>query len=279
MSEPTFSELHPGAASTLTTGVDLAGTVANDQASQAQASGSAGMGGDAVILMAPPPKLASFSVYWDASAKTLKMYNPKVVYGAKTLDVAGADALDSGSTYVCVVTTSETDGTTAKVEAVSSDETTDETTDKTAGDSASVVCRIPICEIDANGHVTQYHVGVIVLGGAAASVASAFGLSTEKDEEGNVTARSVVNCYWNAGGITRSAADTAVPAGDGIVYAKFADNGSTLEGVYLTDSLSVLNGVQRDPMAYAVPLYHISGDVVVDLRTAPQLQFLEMLSS
>lgn len=270
MSEPTFSELHPGAASTLTTGVDLAGIVANDQASPADASASAGMGGDAVILMAPPPKLASFSVYWDASAKTLKMYNPKVVYGAKTLDVTGADALDSGSTYVCVVKTSETDGTTAKIEAVSADETDDETDD----DSASVVCRIPICAIDAKGHVTQYHVGVIVLGGAAASVASAFSLVETKGENG--TERSVVNCYWNAAGLTCRGADQDIGQQTGYVCAKFEGLDFGEMSIVSAESLDALQGLQKDSLTYVVPLYFIGGDdTVVDLRTAPQLQMFE----
>lgn len=272
MSEPTFSELHPGAATTLTTGVDLAGTVSADLAAQSlsDVGAAAGMGGDAVILMTPPPKLASFSVYWDASAKTLKMYNPKVVYGAKTLDVAGADALDSGSTYVCVVTTSETDGTTAKIEA----ETADKTDGAAADDGANVVCRIPICEIDANGHVTQYHVGVIVLGGAAASVASAFSLVETKGENG--TARSVVNCYWNAAGLTCCGADQDIGKQTGYVCAKFEGSDFCEMSIVSAESLDALQELQKDSLTYVVPLYFIGeDDTVVDLRTAPQLQMFE----
>lgn len=205
MSEPTFSELHPGAASTLTTGVDLAGTVANDQASQAQASLSAGMGGDAVILMAPPPKLASFSVYWDASAKTLKMYNPKVVYGAKTLDVAGADALDSGKTYYCVVKVAKSSGesesgtatetVTAELKNAMPDGSDDENT--------TIACVVPICAIDAKGHVTQYHVGAVVAsavsGGGAEYIAgddTNIVFTPETGDDGTETGKIKVDVYY-----------------------------------------------------------------------------------
>ena len=146
MSEPTFEQLHPGAASTITTGVDIAGVVSTDMALQAMLDGglSGGSGADAVAILPPPPKLSSFSVYWDDTSKAYMLHNPLVYVQGSPVAVAAEDRLAEG-TYFCNIT--ESDGTyTAEVK--------DSQDDK-------ALASIKICEI-ADNKVTQYHVGAIV---------------------------------------------------------------------------------------------------------------------
>lgn len=104
---------------------------------------------------------------------------------------------------------------------------------------------------------------------------SAFGLATEKDEEGNVTGRTVVNLVWRVGGRTRrQSGSVSVGTGDGVFCAKFSgDAFASCEIVSTTwDGLSTL---ESDEESYVVPLYEISEGTVVDLRTAPQVQAFE----
>ena len=104
--------------------------------------------------------------------------------------------------------------------------------------------------------------------------ASAFGLVEAKGDDGTVTGRTVVNCYWNVGGVTHSGGDTSIGLSEGVVYAEFGTGGSDLS-VSVAGSIGDVVDVQRDVEKYAVPLYLISGGRVVDLRTAPQVQMFE----
>ena len=113
--------------------------------------------------------------------------------------------------------------------------------------------------------------------------ASAFGLVEEKDDDGAVTGRTVVNCWWNAGGITMGDGGSFdVGAGDGVIYAEFSgdadgDGGGAMGSLSVSTcgGFSELNELQRDAAKYVFPLYLVSGGEVVDLRTAPQLQLFE----
>lgn len=112
-------------------------------------------------------------------------------------------------------------------------------------------------------------------GGTPADLpASAFGLVEAKDDDGKVTGRTVVNCYWNVGGVTHSGPDADIGLSEGVVYAEFLNGGSGLS-VSVAGSIGDVVDIQRDVMKYAVPLYLISDGRVVDLRTAPQLQLFE----
>ena len=112
-------------------------------------------------------------------------------------------------------------------------------------------------------------------GGTSADLsASAFGLVEEKDGSGTVTGRTVVNCYWNVGGVTHSGGDASIGLSEGVVYAEFGTRGSGLS-VRVAASIEDVVTDQRKIDRYAVPLYLISGGNVIDLRTAPQLQLFE----
>ena len=121
-------------------------------------------------------------------------------------------------------------------------------------------------------------------GGTSADLsASAFGLVEEKDDDGAVTGRTVVNCWWNAGGITMGDGGSFdVGAGDGVIYAEFSgdadgDGGGAMGSLSVSTcgGFSELNELQRDAAKYVFPLYLVSGGEVVDLRSAPQLQLFE----
>lgn len=120
-------------------------------------------------------------------------------------------------------------------------------------------------------------------GGSSAAAAdlsaSAFGLVEEKGDDGTVTGRTVVNCWWNQGGVTRTGADVPIGTAEGVVYLKVAatgQGGSDFE--VAVGTLAAVQSLQQDPSLYVVPLYDIEGGSVVDLRTAPQLQMVEFLT-
>lgn len=206
MSEPTFEQLHPGAASTITTGVDIAGVVGIDMALQAMLDGglSGGSGADAVASLPPPTKLASFSVYWDASAMALKMHAPKVVYGSKQVEVADPGALSNDSSYYCVVKTSGSGS--ASESGTASETVTAEIATKmpeAAEDgSTTIACVVPICSIDSEGKVTQYHVGAVVASKAGSGAEYIAGDDTnivftpETDDSGSETGKIKVDVYY-----------------------------------------------------------------------------------
>lgn len=106
--------------------------------------------------------------------------------------------------------------------------------------------------------------------------ASAFGLKETKDDEGEVTSRSVVNCWWNVGGVTHTASDQDIGLATGVIYAKFEENGTALTIGAATDA-AALNELQYDVLTYVVPLYMIDAETgaASDLRTAPQIQMFE----
>lgn len=106
---------------------------------------------------------------------------------------------------------------------------------------------------------------------------SAFGLVETKGGDGTVTGRSVVNCYWNAGGVTHSGGNADIGLSSGFVYAEFAAGAESFS-VGVASGLAALAALQKDPAKYVFPLYLIDGETVVDLRTAPQLQLLETFS-
>ena len=116
-------------------------------------------------------------------------------------------------------------------------------------------------------------------GGSSADLSgSAFGLVEAKDADGNVTGRSVVNCYWNAGGVTHSGGNADIGLSTGIAYAEFP-GGAESFSVGVASDVSALAALQKDPAKYVFPLYLIQADgSVVDLRSAPQLQLLETFS-
>lgn len=119
-------------------------------------------------------------------------------------------------------------------------------------------------------------------GGGSESKQSAFGLSTEKDEEGNVTGRTVVNCYFMAGNVTCcDGSSWSVGADSGIIYVKFNCAGATttLESVAVAADLSALAADMKKADSIVYPLYAVDGATVIDLRTMPRLQVFESLEA
>lgn len=116
-------------------------------------------------------------------------------------------------------------------------------------------------------------------GASAADLsASAFGLVEEKDDDGTVTGRTVVNCWWNQGGVTRTGANVDIGTAEGVVYLKVDATGMGGSGFEVAvGTLAGVQSLQQDPSLYVVPLYSITDGLVVDLRTAPQLQMVEFL--
>lgn len=117
-------------------------------------------------------------------------------------------------------------------------------------------------------------------GGASAAdlSASAFGLVEEKDDDGTVTGRTVVNCWWNQGGVTRTGENVDIGTAEGVVYLKVDATGMGGSGFEVAvGTLAGVQSLQQDPSLYVVPLYSITDGLVVDLRTAPQLQMVEFL--
>lgn len=210
MSEMTFEQLHPGAAATLTTGVDLAGVVGFDLLQQASSGDdlSGGSGGDAVVVLPPPTKRTSFSVYWDADSKSLKMYEPRVVYGSKTVEVLNAETISNGSTYYCVVkvTKASSDGGSEAASSGTETVTAELTTTTSSSDedeNTTIACVVPICKIDSDGNVVQYHVGVIVASAASSGAAKYVAgddtnivFSNEMDESGVETGNIKIDVYY-----------------------------------------------------------------------------------
>ena len=117
-------------------------------------------------------------------------------------------------------------------------------------------------------------------GGASAAdlSASAFGLVEAKDDDGTVTGRTVVNCWWNQGGVTRTGENVDIGTAEGVVYLKVDATGMGGSGFEVAvGTLAGVQSLQQDPSLYVVPLYSITDGLVVDLRTAPQLQMVEFL--
>lgn len=117
-------------------------------------------------------------------------------------------------------------------------------------------------------------------GASAADLsASAFGLVEAKDDDGTVTGRTVVNCWWNQGGVTRTGENVDIGTAEGVVYLKVDATGMGGSGFEVAvGALADVKSMQQDPSLYVVPLYSIQGGRVIDLRTAPQLQMVEFLS-
>lgn len=99
--------------------------------------------------------------------------------------------------------------------------------------------------------------------------------SIEYVEEDGVTSITLRNCYYNVGGKTKVEADPGnVPAdASGFLCAVFEAGNVSLEA-YSTHA--ALNSAQEDETKYIVPLYKMDGgEVVVDMRNAPQIQVFE----
>lgn len=90
-------------------------------------------------------------------------------------------------------------------------------------------------------------------------------------ENQGATSKQLQDCYYNVGGITKQAANQAVPANaTGYLCAVFSASGVTVV-VYAS-----LDSIQADESKYVVPLYEMNaGEVVLDMRNAPQIQVFE----
>lgn len=90
-------------------------------------------------------------------------------------------------------------------------------------------------------------------------------------ENQGATSKQLQDCYYNVGGITKQAANQAVPANaTGYLCAVFSASGVTV-AVYAS-----LDSIQADESKYVVPLYEMNaGEVLLDMRNAPQIQVFE----
>ena len=101
-------------------------------------------------------------------------------------------------------------------------------------------------------------------------------LAIVEDEEGEEGTASTLlqDCYYNVGGITKKENDRPIPgSATGFLCAIFSAAGVDVQ---LYPTLGALNTAQADETRYIVPLYEMDdGDVVLDMRNAPQIQVFE----
>lgn len=179
MAEETFETLHGGGGATITTGVDLGAAVGAAEAARQTAGGDGGGGGgggadDRVLAM--PPRLASFSVYYDETAGGLKVFEPLVVAPTGEVEVTCPDEIGDG-TYYCNVTRQTEGG--AYGAAV-------ESSPASAAEGAEAVCSVKLFTVSGD-EVTQYHTGAVVVGGGGGEVYIA------GSNSGNMTGKPVKN--------------------------------------------------------------------------------------
>lgn len=161
MAEETFETLHGGGGATITTGVDLGAAVGAAEAARQTAGGGDGGGGGADDrVLAMPPRLASFSVYYDEAAGGLKVFAPLVVAPTGEVEVTCPDEIGDG-TYYCNVTrqASGGEGYGAAVES----------SPASAAEGAEAVCSVKLFTVSGD-EVTQYHTGAVVVGGGGGTV-------------------------------------------------------------------------------------------------------------
>ena len=102
------------------------------------------------------------------------------------------------------------------------------------------------------------------------------------EDRGDETASQfwLTNCWYNVGGITRQSSDinvqslvAGVTAGTAILCATFSPSVSAA----MYADLTALNTAQVGETKYVVPLYVLGtdGEIVTDLRNAPQIQIFE----
>jgi hypothetical protein len=127
-----------------------------------------------------------------------------------------------------------------------------------------------------------------VTGGGGSAKPACFDLVLEESVSHAVlaTTHKLVRCYYNVGGVTHQHADINVDAlvltaaADSVLaFAREGYNGSW--GARLFANLAALVAFQGDAANYAVPLYVMSGtnaEVKADLRNAPQIQMVEVLT-
>ena len=150
-----FEELHGKSGSGMNVGVDLTTLMTSQIAiSTAAESGGGGSGsGDMTV-----PRIASFQVYWDVQGKRFKVFSPKVVDPSGS-EIAVTETALSRGTYVCEVKKNKTTNVyTAAIKLIDS-----------IVQSAETVTVVKLFKIE-DGKVEQYHVGVIAVGGDAATI-------------------------------------------------------------------------------------------------------------
>lgn len=150
MSDKLFYELHQsyGEASANPSGV-RALTNALDEMRECEAQTS---GGGGIAVLTTPRKLSSFSVYWDAEAKQLKLYEPLVFVGTTAVECE-SPSLESNQTYWCVVKKTESEGESKYTAEIN-----------TSGTADDAVLAVKICQTKGEDEDSvQYHVGAVVL--------------------------------------------------------------------------------------------------------------------
>lgn len=101
-----------------------------------------------------PPRLTSFSVYYDEAAGGLKVFKPLVVAPTGEVEVTCPDEIVDG-TYYCNVTR-QTSGVDVYGAAV-------ESSPASAAEGAEAVCSVKLFTVSGDD-VTQYHTGAVVVG-------------------------------------------------------------------------------------------------------------------
>lgn len=109
-------------------------------------------------------------------------------------------------------------------------------------------------------------------------------LSVDVDEgnegEGTSTATlTLVDCYYNVGGVTKFVASIDVSAdadATGFLCAVFGANQEKGVSAEMYDDMEALNEAQENMTKYIVPLYQLdAGAIVLDMRNAQQVQVFE----
>lgn len=201
MAEETFETLHGGGGATITTGVDLGAAVGASEAARQTAGGGDGGGGGADDrVLAMPPRLASFSVYYDEAAGGLKVFEPLVVAPTGEVEVTCPDEIGDGTYYCNVTRDAGGEGYGAAVES----------SPASAAEGAEAVCSVKLFTVSGD-EVTQYHTGAVVVGATALKIVG----DSDDSEEVDLGAVGAVSLSGSSNGISSGLEIKTTTAGEG----------------------------------------------------------------
>lgn len=192
MAKDTFEEIHGSAGGAIQVGQNLGAAVVTAEAvaaAQGDGGGEGGCGADARALVAAP-RLSSFSVYYDQSDKTLKIFEPKIIVPYGHLIELSAPNIGDG-TYYCNVWVKR-----VELEASGASEwnfdAKIEDHEAVSQSGFDIAASVPLFSINGTS-VKQYHTGVLVFGGYGGGSGKIKSVSgTDGIEVGNMLGPDVV---------------------------------------------------------------------------------------
>ena len=148
----TFDDIHGAGSGTIQTGPDFGTIIGIDNSKSAAAAEAAGEGSVAGDEIMRAEKAVSFSVYWDVQEKKYKVHDPTVIF-PDSESVTMPQPTFSAATFLVEITR-DSSGVYAAAWKTS-----------TETPSRYRIMAVPVFKL-LNSVVTQYHTGVIVVGGA-----------------------------------------------------------------------------------------------------------------